>query len=547
MRINLSLKYIISTIIILAAVMGITLIVISKRHERLVLTQIEMQAKALFQQLVITRRWIADHGGVFVERLPWIKPNPYLKGMKSEIVDTEGMRYVKRNPAMVTKELSMYAAKEGLFWFHITSLKLMNPENAPDAFEKKALQDFETKKLKDSSTVEKIGRSYYFRYIAPLYVEKACLHCHDKQGYNVGDIRGAISVSIPMDYAFNVIHSDRKYMLFGSIITVAVLIAVLFMTTKRLVISPIKKIRTLMLAFSKDGNPDIPVIKTNDELEELSKSFIDMAKSIDEYHRCLHDKIITATRELTEKNESLLRLNKTKSAFIANISHELRTPLTSIKGAMDYLSVRLSMHGKENEEDLKVFFEVIKNNAERLIRLVNNVIDYERIELGEFEMHFKEINLNDVFDEVITGFRSLAEGKKVNIELRGEDVTVHADEDRIKQVLTNLLSNALNFSPESSDIIVTLAGTNGYANASVEDRGYGIAEAEKEMVFRQFYSRGVKDGTGLGLAICKGIIEAHNGEIGLKTAEGKGSRFWFTVPMTRKEVFLDEKTTACCR
>ena len=114
-------------------------------------------------------------------------------------------------------------------------------------------------------------------------------------------------------------------------------------------------------------------------------------------------------------------------------------------------------------------------------------------------------------------------------------------------MLTNLLSNALNFSPESSDIIVTLAGTNGYANASVEDRGCGIAEAEKEMVFRQFYSKGVKDGTGLGLAICKGIIEAHNGEIGLKTAEGKGSHFWFTIPKTRKEAFLDEKTTACCR
>lgn len=547
MRINLSLKYIISTIIILTAVMGITLIVISKRHERLVLTQIEMQAKALFQQLVITRRWIADHGGVFVERLPWTKPNPYLKGMKSEIVDTEGIRYVKRNPAMVTKELSMYAEKEGLFWFHITSLKLMNPENAPDAFEKKALQDFETKKLKDSSTVEKIGGSYYFRYIAPLYVEKACLSCHDKQGYNVGDIRGAISVSIPMDYAFNVINSDRKYMILGSIGTIAVLIAVLFMVTKHMVITPISKIRTFMRAFSTDGNPNIPVIKTNDELEDLSKSFIDMARSIDEYHKCLRDKIITATRELTEKNESLLRLNKTKSNFIANISHELRTPLTSIKGAMDYLSVRLSMHRKGDEEDLTIFFEVIKKNAERLIRLVNNVLDYERIELGELEMHFKEINLKAVFDEVITGFRSLAEGKKVNIELRAGDVTAHADEDRIKQVLTNLLSNALNFSPESSDIIVTLAGTNGYANASVEDRGCGIAEAEKEMVFRQFYSKGVKDGTGLGLAICKGIIEAHNGEIGVKTAWGKGSHFWFTIPKIRKEAFLNEKTPACSR
>ena len=91
MRINLSLKYIISTIIILATVMGITLVVISKRHERLVLTQTEMQAKALFQQIVITRRWIADHGGVFVEKLPWVKPNPYLPDSSSETKKASGM------------------------------------------------------------------------------------------------------------------------------------------------------------------------------------------------------------------------------------------------------------------------------------------------------------------------------------------------------------------------------------------------------------------------------------------------------------------------
>jgi signal transduction histidine kinase len=525
--------------------MGITLVVISKRHEKLVLSQAEMQAKALFQQVVITRRWIADHGGVFVEKLPWVKPNPYLPD--SLIKDEKGKWYVKENPAMVTKQLSQYAQKEGLYLFHITSLKLLNPENAPDDFERKALQDFEAKKLKDSSKIEKIGSSYYFRYIAPLYVEKACLPCHYKQGYKVGDIRGAISVSVPMDYVFNIISSDRKYMILGSIITVAVLIAVLFMTTRRLVINPINKLRTLMFNFAKDGNPNVPVLTTNDELEDLSRAFADMTKSISDYHTCLQDRINAATRELVAKNETLLRSNKTKSDFIANISHELRTPLTSIKGAMDYLSVRLAMHKKDNEEDLKVFFEVIKKNAERLIRLVNNVLDYERIELGELEMHFKEINLKNVFDEVITGFRPMSEEKKVNIELKAEDVTVHADEDRIKQVLTNLLSNALNFSPESSDIIVTLTGTDGYANASVEDSGCGIAESEKELIFKQFYSKGVKNGTGLGLAICKGIIEAHNGEISVKTAEGKGSRFWFTIPKTRKEVFLNEKAPACSR
>ena len=123
-----------------------------------------------------------------------------------------------------------------------------------------------------------------------------------------------------MDYTLNVINSDRKYMIYGSIITITVLITVLFMTTKRLVISPINKIRTLMFNFAKDGNPDVPVLATNDELEDLSRAFVNMTKSISDYHTCLQDKINAATEELTIKNESLLKLNKTKSILL-QISH----------------------------------------------------------------------------------------------------------------------------------------------------------------------------------------------------------------------------------
>ncbi len=545
MRINLGLKYIISTSIILVIVLGITLGILAKRHKELVIAQTELQAKSLFSQIVITRRWVADHGGVFVEKLPWVKPNPYLNNQL--ILDTAGKQYVKENPAMVTKQLSAYAQKEGLYFFHITSLKLLNPDNAPDEFERRALIDFEARRLNESSKIEKIGASHYFRYIAPLYVEGSCLQCHSKQGYRIGDIRGAISVSVPMGYAFNIIGADRKYMIFGGFAAVTVLMAVLFLATRHMVIIPINKIRTLMFKFSKSGEAEATVLKTGDEIEDLSRAFADMARSIDGHHKDLREKIESATRELIEKNESLLKLNKTKSDFIAKISHELRTPLTSIKGAMDYLSVRLPMRVKGGEEDLIVFFEMIRKNSERLIRLVNNVLDYERIGLGKFEMHFNEVNLRDGFNEVITGFKSLAEEKGVTIRLKGKDVTACADEDRIKQVLINLLSNALNFSPESSEILVSLDEADGYVHVSVEDRGRGIPESERETIFRQFYSAGVKDGTGLGLAICKGIIETHNGEIGVRSASGGGSCFYFRIPKDRREMMPDEKTFACSR
>jgi signal transduction histidine kinase len=545
MRINLSQKYILFTTVILLVVMGITLGVIAKRHEQLVMAQTEMQAKALFRQIVITRRWIADHGGVYVEKLPWVKPNPYLQN--ATIQDAAGRRYVKENPAMVTKQLSRYAQKEGLYVFHITSLKLMNRENAPDEFETRALKDFETTDAKEAWQMETVGKNRFFRYIAPLYVEQACLQCHADQGYRIGDVRGGISVSMPMDYAFAVLASDRRNMIAAGVAAAMALMLSLYFMTRRMVITPLSRMKSFMARFSRDGDPNVPLLSTGDELEDLSRSFVDMAHTLNEYHTCLQDKITAATRELTQQNEGLLRRNLRKSDYIAQLSHELRTPLTAIKGAMDYLSVKLSMRESDEDRDLLVFFETIKKNAERLMRLVTNVLDYERIELGKLEMNFREVNLKDVFQEVVTTLKPLAEAKKAAIRLKAMDVTAQVDEDRIKQVMTNLLSNALNFSPPSGKVVVTLECRNSVVQAAVEDSGGGIPEAEREMVFRQFYTKDVKGGTGLGLAICKGIIEAHDGTIGVEAAENGGSRFWFTLPKARKEGLLREKEAACRR
>lgn len=544
-RIKLSLKYIIAISIVLVIVLGLLFLLLLKKHEQMIMTQLEMQAKALFKQVVITRRWIAEHGGVFVEKLPWIEPNPYLRN--ATITDIKGKRYIKENPAMVTKQLSRYAEHEKLYMFHITSLKLMNPENKPDAFETRWLQEFERETVREASAVERIGRGRYYRYIAPLYVEKACLDCHGRQGYRVGDVRGAISVSIPMEYARSMISSERRYMIAGMIVVGMFLVVTLFLVTRRLVIDPINRIKAQMARFSKNGVLDEKTVATSDEIGDLNKAFHDMAKSVMEYQSCLEEKIRAATKELVGKNEALVKSYRSKADFIAKTSHELRTPLTSIKGAMDYLSVKLSMRETDEDRDLQIFFEVIKKNSDRMIRLLNNILDYERIELGTFEMNFKTANLNEVFQEVIAGFMPLAEEKQVQIRMKAMDVIAWADEDRMKQVLINLLSNALNFSPPLSKITIFLECRDDVVQVAVEDQGGGVPNGEREMIFRQFYTKDVKEGTGLGLAICKGIVEAHGGEIGLQAAESGGSRFWFSIPRVQKEVKPDEKEAACRR
>jgi signal transduction histidine kinase len=546
MKISLSLKYIFAITVVLVIVLGSMSRLILKKQEEMVITQLHMQAKALFKQVVITRRWVADHGGVFVEKLPWVSPNPYLRN--ATITDVGGKKYIKENPAMVTKQLSRYAEREQLYMFHITSLKLMNPENAPDEFETASLKEFEKKIRGEASTVQKMSGGYYYRYIAPLFVEQACLSCHNKQGYKVGDVRGAISVSIPMDYARSMIATERSYMIAGIVAIGLLTMAALFLVTRRIVINPLRKIQAQMTRFSKNGELDAPLLLARDEIGDLHASFQSMASDIQEHHACLQQKISGATKELTEKNEALERSYRSKADFIAKTSHELRTPLTSIKGAMDYISVKLAMRDTDEDKDLLIFFEMIKKNADRMVRLLNNILDYERIELGTFEMQFREVNLKDVVQEVIAGLTPLAAEKQVAIRMKAMDVPAEVDADRIKQVLINLLSNALNFSPPLTKITVSLECRDETVRAAVEDQGTGVPDGELELIFKQFYTKGVKDGTGLGLAICKGIVEAHGGRIGVMMAESGGSRFWFEIPrQQKKEEKQDEKKTPCDR
>lgn len=541
-KINLSLKLILGCSITLIIVLGISFFILAKKQEKIIMEQVEKEARAIFKQIVIARKWIADHGGVFVEKRPGIRPNPYLKG-KSEIVDIEGKRYVKRNPAMVTKELSKYSEREGLYWFHITSLNLTNPENAPDEFEKKALLDFEKTNLKEAFFIETINSSKYLRYISALYVEDSCLGCHASQGYKIGDIRGAISITIPLDKTLTYISENRKGMLAAAFITLLSMIIALYFMIKKIVLTPMGRLQSAINDFSEGNYNPEKRLKTGDEFEELCTAFQAMAAILSDYHSCLNSKIKEATKGLEETNQKLIEANKLlndlnikKSDFIAKLSHELRTPLTSIKGAMDYIAVKLSAFINNNSDnididDLYIFFDVIKNNSERLIRMVNSMLDIERIETGVSEMNFKETNLSYLISEVLITFQLDADRKGLffNAHIPSR-LIIYADEDRIKQVLINIISNAIKFSPVESEITIFAYNEKDYVVVEVWDEGPGIAPSEQERIFEKFYKNGNQEGTGLGLSICKSIIELHSGKIGVKSDGKNGSCFFFKLP-----------------
>lgn len=534
LKISLSLKFIIGVAVTLTIAMSLSFYFISKKHEKLIFKQLDIQAKSLFNQIVLTRKWIADHGGVFVEKTQGKEPNPYLK--EAEIIDVKGRKYIKESPAMVTKELSEYAKEKGLYWFHITSLKLINPENKPDEFEKTALKEFEANQKRESSKIEKIGHSYFYRYIAPLYIEESCLKCHSHQGYKIGDVRGAISVTVPMADALSMINSERASMVLAGFAIILTLMLILYVMMKELVLRPVKELKASMKGFSRGEKAATLIIRTGDELEDLCSSFVEMSKSLTEYHTSLEDKVSIATRSFEEANARLKELNEKKSDFITKISHELRTPMTSIKGAMDYISTKVSKISKtdKDSEDLIEFLDVVKNNADRLVRMVNDTLDLERIESGVFDLHSSQMDLLPLIKEVITSFLSITSEKKIAFKIKASPkVFITADGDMIRQVLINLVSNALKFSPSNSEIHITITESEKAVTVSIKDEGPGIPVEEQKKVFEKFHTSGTKDGIGLGLAICKGIIEVHNGEINVSNEGDKGSTFYFTLPKIR--------------
>ena len=541
MKFSLSFKFIVGCSLTLLVTLGATFYVFNERQEQLIVRQAENEARAVFRQIVLMRKWIADHGGVFVEKLPRSQPSPYLA--ESEIRDRQGRRYTKETPAMVTKELAKYSKEEGLFWFHITSLKLTNPENAPDPFERRALLAFEQENLRELVSVETIDRQAYLRYISPLYVEEACLKCHREQGYKVGDVRGAISVALPMDKTFTEARQNRRRMFASMLLVVGALSGAMIFMMRHLVLHPMKRLSTSIQEFSRGNYEAGEILPTGDEFEDLSRAFADMTAQLTGYHGDLQDRIREATKDLAESNRKLLETNRLlnaaserKSDFIARASHELRTPLTSIKGSMEYVTAKLAClppqeAGNCPQNELCDFFQLINKNTNRLIRLVNTMLDIERIEMGDTTaLHSGAFDLTQVIRETITGLACLADEKGIRLAaLLPETLPLRADEDKIRQVLTNLLANAIKFTPEQSTVTIRGFQEEGFAVVEVQDQGPGIATAEREKVFDKFYKLGNKEGSGLGLTICRSIIAAHGGVIGVADKE-PGACLYFWLP-----------------
>ncbi len=227
-------------------------------------------------------------------------------------------------------------------------------------------------------------------------------------------------------------------------------------------------------------------------------------------------------------------IDRLKSEFVSHVSHELKTPLTSIKGFIDNLRDRIAGDLTLRQED---YLERMAKNADRLIRMINELLDISLIESGSIKLNYTPLLLSELIEDVSDGLGPIAVQKNIEISLMklDEESHVRVDRDKIEQAVTNLVDNAILYTQPGGKIMIKLDKGQGFIKTRISDNGVGIPLEEQPRIFERFY-RFEKNsileprGTGLGLFIAKNVIELHGGQIWVTSEVGKGSEFTFTIP-----------------
>lgn len=241
--------------------------------------------------------------------------------------------------------------------------------------------------------------------------------------------------------------------------------------------------------------------------------------------------VVVVLHDITD----IRRLEKMRSEFVANVSHELRTPITSIKGFTETL-----LEGAmQDEETCRNFLQIISDESERLYRMIRDILDLSKIEQKRIPLHLSQVHLQDLISSAVAIMHDQAQRKELTITLPSPkpDIWLMTDKDCLQQIILNLLTNAIAYTPEGGKINVKTEADSENITIQVMDTGIGIPEKELTRIFERFYrvdkarSRD-SGGTGLGLAIVKHLVENLHGHISVESKEGRGTTFTVTLPLT---------------
>jgi signal transduction histidine kinase len=352
-----------------------------------------------------------------------------------------------------------------------------------------------------------------------------------------GERAGVLGVAFPSKVLLAGIQG--KAAILAVLVGIAVLVALgIGLLTARAITKPVGQLVGATRALEQGDLHVRAPEGSRDEIGTLSESFNAMAAQLETSHRELEQKVAERTAALKTANAQLVRTSGAKSAFIAALSHELRTPLNGIIGFADMLSDPL--FGDHSAEETKQLALNITASGRHLLGLTNDLLDIAKIEAGKIDIRLAPVDVGLLAREVEGGLTALARAKQITMITEfGEGLPrAMADPARLRQILFNLISNAIKFTPEGGRIMIDAVHDERSVTISVSDTGPGLSREETDRIF-QPYERGdagrEDDGAGLGLSLARSLVELQGGRIWVESQKGKGSTFSFTVPVANVE------------
>src|SRR4030066_2465672 len=394
---------------------------------------------------------------------------------------------------------------------------------------------------------EKFIVSFY-----PILNQKECYHCHGSSR----KVLGSMIVRVGTERVYATVAAQRNRTVALTLFGISIVIIMVYLIVSRFIRRPVENLAKKAKRFA-EGDMSVAVdVKAEDEIWGFGNTFNYRVERVSSSSKRLEEEIERKTALLNERtrllglleraNRDLRELDRLKSTFLANMSHELRTPMNAIIGYTELLLDRVD--GSINEEQDKSLKRVA-TNARHLLQLINDVLDISKIEAGKVELEVKEIDLKWLIDSVTPTFEPLIRQRGLTLAVTIDEGVplVYGDEDRLKQVFINLISNAIKFTHQGGITISAKLSERGiksgetpiFAEICVEDTGIGIKEGDIERIFDRFVQVDLTtirqyEGTGLGLSIVRGLISLNQATIWVTSTYGKGSKFCFTLPLKKK-------------
>ena len=389
--------------------------------------------------------------------------------------------------------------------------------------------------------------------ILPIKNAPECFHCHGSSR----KVLGALVMKTDIEDVYKTVIAQRNRSLVLAFCATLLAIFITNFIVRRFIRKPLNTLVEATHRFAKGEMPQIEkypsdeigtLIQTfNSMVNEVAKSKMELEKELTRRARLLEerDELVAL---LQKANKQLKELDTLKSAFIANMSHELRTPMNAIIGYTDLLLDEID--GPLNE-DQKASLKKVAANARHLLQLINDVLDISKIESGKIELRLKEVDLREIIEGIMVTFEPLIikKGLTFSLSIESGAEKLYVDEDKTKQILINLISNAVKFTHQGGITITAKVSERGkdkdgnpqFIEIAVTDTGIGIKKEDLDKIFDKFAQADVSttrqyEGTGLGLSIVRGLTALHKGMVWAESEVGKGSTFYVLLPF-KKEVF----------